>query len=336
MIETYKARIGVLGAGAWGTTIANLLAEKNSKILLWAREEKVVKSINLQHVNNDFLPGIKLNKNINATSDLSKFSNLDFLFVVVPTQHISSVMNKLKQKLISSCKIINASKGIDIKSLKIISVIIKEIFPKNQISVLSGPNFAQEIALGKPTASLIASKTIRQSRLISDLISTSHFRPYLSNDIIGSQLCGSMKNVYAIACGIISGKGFGENAVASIISRSFAEVTIMCSKLGGKTETLTGLSGMGDLFLTCSSSNSRNFSLGLHLAKGKSASNVLKTEKTVAEGAYTVKAIYRLSKKMKLDLPINNEIYKILYLNKDIDKSISELLNRPLTTEKKL
>ena len=331
-----KPRIGVLGAGAWGTTIANLLSKKNDEILIWAREEKIVKSINQSHINTEFLSGIKLNENIKASSNLSEFSNLNFLFVVVPAQYIGSTMKQLKNTLNTSCKIINASKGIDIQSLKLISEIIKEIFPKNKISVLSGPNFAKEIALGHPTASLIASRSIGQSKVISDLISSPFFRPYLSNDIVGSQVCGSMKNVYAIACGIISGKKFGENAVASIISRSFVEISLVCKKLGGKTETLMGLSGMGDLFLTCSSPKSRNFSLGLALAKGKSTSRILKTKKTITEGAYTVKAIYKLSKKLKLDLPINNEIYKILYLNKNIDKSIRELLNRPITTEKKL
>jgi glycerol-3-phosphate dehydrogenase len=153
---------------------------------------------------------------------------------------------------------------------------------------------------------------------------------------VGAQICGAMKNVYAIGCGIITGKKFGDNAVASIISRSFAEISLVCKKLGGKSETLMGLSGLGDLFLTCSSEKSRNFSLGLKIASGKKTLTLLKSKKTVAEGAHTVKAIYKLSKKLKIDLPINNEIYKILYLNKDIDKSISELLNRPLTTEKKL
>jgi glycerol-3-phosphate dehydrogenase (NAD(P)+) len=232
--------------------------------------------------------------------------------------------------------IVNASKGIEISSLSLISKIINNHFPRNSISILSGPNFAKEIATGKPTASLIASKSISDSKKISKLISSSHFRPYLSNDIVGAQICGAMKNVYAIGCGIITGKKFGDNAVASIISRSFAEISLVCKKLGGKPETLMGLSGLGDLFLTCSSDKSRNFSLGLKIASGKKTSTLLKSKQTVAEGAHTVKAIHKLSKKLKIDLPINNEIYKILYLNKDIDKSISELLNRPLTTEKKL
>ena len=330
-----KIKIGVLGAGAWGTTIALLLSKKNN-VLLWANEKKVVQEINLKLKNDIFLKGVKLNKKIKATNNLNDFTKIDFLFVVVPTQYISITLKKLKGTLSKHCMIINASKGIEISSLSLISEIISNHFPKNPISILSGPNFANEIAAGKPTASLIASKSISDSKKISKLLSSSHFRPYLSNDIVGAQICGAMKNVYAIGCGIITGKKFGDNAVASIISRSFAEISLVCKKLGGKSETLMGLSGLGDLFLTCSSEKSRNFSLGLKIASGKKTSTLLKSKKTVAEGAHTVKAIYKLSKKLKIDLPINNEIYKILYLNKDIDKSISELLNRPLTTEKKL
>jgi len=330
-----KIKIGVLGAGAWGTTIALLLSKKND-VLLWANEKKVSQEINLKHKNDIFLKGVKLNKKIKATNNLNDFTKIDFLFVVVPTQYVSTTLKKLKDTLNKRCMIINASKGIEISSLSLISEIISNHFPKNPISILSGPNFAKEIASGKPTASLIASKSISDSKKISKLISSSHFRPYLSNDIVGAQICGAMKNVYAIGCGIITGKKFGDNAVASIISRSFAEISLVCKKLGGKPETLMGLSGLGDLFLTCSSEKSRNFSLGLKIASGKKTSTLLKSKKTVAEGAHTVKAIYKLSKKLKIDLPINNEIYKILYLNKDIDKSISELLNRPLTTEKKL
>jgi len=328
-------KVGVLGAGAWGTTISLLLSKKNN-VLLWANEKKVVQEINSKNKNSIFLPGVKLNKKIIATNNLNDFKEIDYLFVVIPTQFISITLKKLKNKLNTRCVIINASKGIEISSLSLINSVIRKHFPKNPISILSGPNFAKEIALGKPTASLIASQTMNESKKISQLLSSPYFRPYLSNDIVGAQICGAMKNVYAIGCGIITGKKFGDNAVASIISRSFAEISLVCNKLGGKPETLMGLSGLGDLFLTCSSDKSRNFSLGLKIASGKKTSVLLRQKKTVAEGAHTVKAIYRLSKKLKIDLPINNEIYKILYLNKDIDKSISELLNRPLTIEKKL
>tara|TARA_B110001454_G_C12713900_1_gene431817 strand:- start:298 stop:1302 length:1005 start_codon:yes stop_codon:yes gene_type:complete len=334
MKKNNEPKVGVLGAGAWGTTIAQLLSKNNSEILIWAKERSVVNNINTKHINNSFLPNIKLSKRIKATSLLEEFNNINFLFVVIPVQYISSTLKKLKKIVGNDCVFINASKGIEIKSLKLVSHLINDAFPKNKIAILSGPNFAKEIAAGKPTASLIAANSLKKAKNISELISSKYFRPYLSDDILGAQICGAMKNVYAIGCGIIEGKQFGENAAASIISRGFAEIKLVCKKLGGETETLMGLSGLGDLFLTCSSNKSRNFSLGLNLAKGKNFENLLKSKKTIAEGAYTVKAIQRLSKKLKINLPLNDAIYKILYQNKNIDKTINELLNRPIRTEK--
>ena len=334
MNKNIEPKVGVLGAGAWGTTIAQLLSKNNSKILIWAKEHSVVNSINTKHINNLFLPNIKLSNRIKATSSLEEFNNINFLFVVIPVQYISSTLKKLKKIVGNDCVFINASKGIEIKSLKLVSHLINDAFPKNKIAILSGPNFAKEIANGKPTASLIAANSLKKAKNISELISSKYFRPYLSDDILGAQICGAMKNVYAIGCGIIEGKQFGENAAASIMSRGFAEIKLVCKKLGGETETLIGLSGLGDLFLTCSSNKSRNFSLGLNLAKGKNFENLLKSKKTIAEGAYTVKAIQRLSKKLKIHLPLNDAIYKILYQNKNIDKTINELLNRPIRTER--
>ena len=301
MKKNNEPKVGVLGAGAWGTTIAQLLSKNNSEILIWAKERSVVNNINTKHINNSFLPNIKLSKRIKATSLLEEFNNINFLFVVIPVQYISSTLKKLKKIVGNDCVFINASKGIEIKSLKLVSHLINDAFPKNKIAILSGPNFAKEIAAGKPTASLIAANSLKKAKNISELISSKYFRPYLSDDILGAQICGAMKNVYAIGCGIIEGKQFGENAAASIISRGFAEIKLVCKKLGGETETLMGLSGLGDLFLTCSSNKSRNFSLGLNLAKGKNFENLLKSKKTIAEGAYTVKAIQRLSKKLKIN-----------------------------------
>ena len=334
MTTTKIIRVGVIGAGAWGTTIAELLSKNNPQVLLWAKEKSVTQNINSKHINNMFLPSIKLSKKIKATSSLSDFKNIDFLFVVVPVQFTSNILKKLKNVINNKCTIINASKGIEVKSLCLVGELTKKIFPKNKISILSGPNFAKEIALGQPTASLIAAHNIKHAKIISELINSKYFRPYLSNDIVGAQICGAMKNVYAIGCGIIVGKKFGENAVASIISRSFSEINLVCLKLGGNTETLMGLSGIGDLFLTCSSKKSRNFSLGFDLAKGKNLVNILKSKKTVSEGVHTSKAMQKLSKKLKISLPLNDAIYKILYQNKNIDKTINELLSRPIKREK--
>ena len=328
-----KINIGVIGGGAWGTTIAKLLSEKNPNVLLWVRENHVKKNIEKSRVNKIFLDKITLPKSLNITNSIYDLKTSDFLFIATPTQYIESTLRPVRKIIRKACIIVNCSKGIDIKSTALISDIIKRVLPKNTIGILSGPNFAFEIAQGKPTASLIAARNILISKKIAGLISSKNFRPYLSNDIIGAQICGAMKNVYAIGCGIIVGKGFGENAVASVISRSFSEIKLVGSKLGAKEETLSGLSGLGDLFLTCSSKKSRNFSLGYNLAKGKKLDSFLKSKTTIAEGIYTVKAIKNLSKKLKINLPINDAVYKILYLDKNINQVTNDLLNRPIIKE---
>ena len=325
--------IGVMGGGAWGTTVAKLLSDKNSNVLLWAKETQVKKDIEKTRINKTYLNKIKLNKSLKITNHLEDLSELDILFVVIPTQYIQATLKPLKKIIKKNCILVNCAKGIDIKSTSLISEVINKTLPSNRLAIMSGPNFALEIALGKPTATLIAAQKISDAKYIANLISSKTFRPYLSNDIIGAQICGAMKNVYAIGCGIIVGKNFGENAVASVIARSFAEIKSVGKKLGAQPETLSGLSGLGDLFLTCSSKKSRNFSLGFDLAKGKKLENLLRNKKTIAEGAYTVKAIKKLGKKLKLSLPLNDAIYKILYQNKNINNTISELLNRPIIKE---
>ena len=325
--------IGVMGGGAWGTTVAKLLSDKNSNVLLWAKETQVKKDIEKTKINKTYLDKIKLNKSLKITNDLQDLSELDILFVVIPTQYIQATLEPLKKIIKKNCILVNCAKGIDIKSTSLISEVINKTLPSNRLAIMSGPNFALEIALGKPTATLVAAQKISDAKYIANLISSKTFRPYLSNDIIGAQICGAMKNVYAIGCGIIVGKNFGENAVASVIARSFAEIKSVGKKLGAQPETLSGLSGLGDLFLTCSSKKSRNFSLGFDLAKGKKLENLLRNKKTIAEGAYTVKAIKKLGKKLKLSLPLNDAIYKILYQNKNINNTISELLNRPIIKE---
>ena len=325
--------IGVMGGGAWGTTVAKLLSDKNSNVLLWAKETQVKKDIEKTRINKTYLNKIKLNKSLKITNHLEDLSELDILFVVIPTQYIQATLKPLKKIIKRNCILVNCAKGIDIRSTSLISEIINKTLPSNRLAIMSGPNFALEIALGKPTATLIAAQKISDARYIANLISSKTFRPYLSNDIIGAQICGAMKNVYAIGCGIIVGKNFGENAVASVIARSFAEIKSVGKKLGAQPESLSGLSGLGDLFLTCSSKKSRNFSLGFDLAKGRKLKNLLRNKKTIAEGAYTVKAIKKLGKKLKLSLPLNDAIYKILYQNKNINNTISELLNRPIIKE---
>jgi len=325
-------KIGIIGAGAWGTALSNILAKKQ-KVILWAKEKNVCDNINKYQENKRFLPKIKLSKKINCTTEINDIIDCDTLFLVIPVQYLAGVLSKLKNSLGSKTVFVCCSKGLEMNSLKLPSQIVSSIFPKNKIAIISGPNFATEIAKGLPAATVVASKSEEVSKKIANLIKSPTLRPYLSSDIIGSQIAGALKNIYAIASGIVVGKKYGENAVASIISRSFAEITIVAKSMDAKKSTLAGLSGMGDLFLTCSSKESRNFSLGIDLAKGKTLNEIIQKKFSIAEGAFTVRALKKLADQEKLDLPINEAVYKVLYRKKNIDSAIQELLNRPITKE---
>ena len=332
MVSNQNQKIGVIGAGAWGTALSNILA-KNHNIVLWAKEKKVCENINKHNENKRFLPKIKLSKKIKCTTEIKDICSCDILFLVIPVQYLSAELSKLKNSLNTKTIFVCCSKGLEMSSLKLPSQIVSSIFPKNKIAVISGPNFASEIAKGLPAATVVASKNEEVSEKIAKLIKSTTLRPYLSNDIIGSQIAGALKNIYAIASGIVVGKKYGENAVASIISRSFAEITTVAKSMDAKKSTLAGLSGMGDLFLTCSSKESRNFSLGIDLAKGKTLNEIIQKKFSIAEGAFTVRALKKLADKEKLDLPINEAVYRVLYRKKNIDSAIQELLNRPITKE---
>ena len=332
MASKIKTKIGVIGAGAWGTALSNILA-KNQNVILWAKEKNVCDHINKSRENKRFLPKIKLSKKINCTTEINDICDCDILFLVIPVQYLSSILGKLKNSLDTKTIFVCCSKGLEMSSLKLPSQIVSSIFPKNKIAVISGPNFAAEIARGLPAATVVASKNEEVSKKIANLIKSPTLRPYLSSDIIGSQIAGALKNIYAIASGIVVGKKYGENAVASIISRSFAEIATVAKTMDVKKSTLAGLSGMGDLFLTCSSKESRNFSLGIDLAKGKTLNQIIQKKFSIAEGAFTVRALKKLADKEKLDLPINEAVYRVLYRKKNIDSTIQELLNRPITKE---
>ena len=332
MTDKVLYKIGIIGGGAWGTALANIIAKKE-KIILWAKEKSVCDNINKNSENKRYLPGIKLNKKIKCTTSILDVARCEILFLVSPVQYLSSNLIKLKNDIQKKTIFVCCSKGIEMNSLKLPSEIVSTIFPKNKIAIISGPNFAAEIAKGLPAATVVASKNEQVANRIAQLIKSPTLRPYLSDDIIGSQIAGALKNIYAIASGIVYGKKYGENAVASIISRSFAEIKTVAKSMNAKKSTLAGLSGMGDLFLTCSSKESRNFSLGIDLAKGKTLNEIIEKKFSVAEGVFTVRALKKLSMDKKLDLPINEAIYKVLYRKKNIDDTIQELLNRPITKE---
>ena len=327
-----KNHISVLGSGAWGTALAQLIS-KNNSVLMWVKEKSVKNDINQNHLNKKYLPGIKLNKKIIGTNNLDDLEYSEIIFLTVPVQYMSSILKKIKKIVKKKVIFVCCSKGIEMNSLRLPSQIVASYFPKQSIAVLSGPNFAEEVSRSMPAATLIASNKLATSKKIASIVQTKLFRPYISDDVVGSQIAGATKNVYAIACGIVEGKKFGKNAVASIISRSFAEVSRLNKSMKAKPETLSGLSGMGDLFLTCSSKKSRNFRLGIDLAKGMTLNSIIKKNSSIAEGVFTARALKQMSNKKKLNLPIAETVYQILYRKKNIDYAIEELLNRPITSE---
>ena len=323
--------IGILGGGVWGSALARVLS--NNEVIIYARDINIVKSIN-DHKLNPKLKYSSFNDNVSATTSLKDIRNVKFLFITLPAQNIREVI----QETIFHNKnhhIIICSKGIEISSSKFLTEVIEEIIPYKSMSILSGPSFSNEVSQSLPTAVTLATKNKKDFDIISKLIPNKEFRIYYSDDLIGTQIGGALKNIYAIAAGIAEGLNLGENAKSALISRSFAEMTRYTKKFKADKNTLFGLSGLGDLILTCSSTNSRNTQFGIKLASSKYNNFLdLLQSQEVTEGYYTVKAVYNISKNKKIDMPIMESVYNILYKQHDLKVEISNLLNRPLTDEK--
>ncbi len=323
--------IGILGGGVWGSALARVLSK--NKVLIYSRDQNIVKSIN-EYKLNPKLKYISFNDNVSATSILKDIRKVKYLFITLPAQNIREVIKEpsLHNK---DHHIIICSKGIEIISSKYLTEVFNEIMPFKSISILSGPSFSNEVSQGLPTAVTLATKDKKDFNNISKLIPNKEFRIYYSNDLIGTQIGGSLKNIYAIAAGIAEGLNLGENAKSALISRSFAEMTRYAKKFKADKNTLFGLSGLGDLILTCSSTNSRNTQFGIKLASSKYDNFLdLLQSQVVTEGYYTVKAVYNISKKNKIDMPIMESVYNILYKQHDLKEELSNLLNRPITDEK--
>lgn len=325
-----KFKFAVIGGGAWGTAIANLLARiDNSSIVIWAKEQKVVDEINSSNKNSLFLKGVDLKKNIYATTNLSE-AIAPLIFYVTPAQNFRNIISAQKDYLDSKSELIICSKGIEISSGKLLSDIIGTILPNINFYILSGPSFAHEVASNKPAALVLSSKSIEKSIGLIEHISSKNFRLYPSDDIIGVQLGGAIKNVYAISAGIVTGLNYGENARAALLTRAISEMVRISIALGGNKESIFGLSGIGDMLLTCSSKLSRNFSLGIALGEGAKIQDMIANRKTIAEGYYTTKAIYDLIKTIEVDTPILKSIYDILYKKADPISEADVLLSRPM------
>jgi glycerol-3-phosphate dehydrogenase (NAD(P)+) len=321
--------IGVIGGGAWGTALAQVAAA-GGETLLWAREPEVVDAINRRHENAIFLPGIALHHAIRATGDVAELRRCDALLVVTPAQHTRAV---LSAQTLGGKPLILCAKGMEEATTKLMHDVAREEQPESPIAVLSGPTFADEVAAGMPAAVTLAVEDREVGEAIRARLARPSFRPYLSDDVIGAEIGGAVKNVLAIACGVVEGRSLGQNARAALISRGFAEMTRFGLARGARAETLAGLSGLGDLVLTCSSTSSRNFSLGKGLGEGWSAAELLADRRTVAEGAYTAPVLQRAARAAGVDMPIVAAVCALLAGEASVDEVVERLLSRPLRSE---
>lgn len=337
MMINYSRNIGILGAGAWGTALARHFAQKFGHARIWAYEPEVVESINRRHVNPMFLPNIVLPLELEATNDLQAFADgLSLLVIVVPSHVLRRVVGQLAQYLKPDVPIICATKGIENETLmtmgEVLTSVLGEKTPE-RLTILSGPSFAFDVARGKATAVSLAGVNDQLCTELQACISNSDFRAYTTPDVIGVELGGSLKNVVAVAAGAAAGLNCGHNAVAAIVTRGLAEMTRLCVKCGGEALTLSGLSGLGDLALTCYGELSRNRELGFRLGQGESFEDIQAARITVAEGVKTAASAYALAKKVGVEMPITQRVYEGLYEGKPPVQVLSELMGRDLKRE---
>ncbi|MDQ8757062.1 NAD(P)H-dependent glycerol-3-phosphate dehydrogenase [Sphingosinicella sp. LHD-64] len=323
-------RIGVVGAGAWGTALAQIAAGSGGETLIWALEPEVVDSINTSRQNALFLKGLRLAPAIRATGDLADLAGCDAFLVVTPAQHLRAVAGRLPA---AGKPLILCAKGIEEGTGLLMHEVARAVQPASPIAVLSGPTFAHEVAAGLPTAVTLAAADKALGEALIARIARPHFRPYYSDDVAGAEVGGAVKNVLAIACGVVEGRGLGLNARAALISRGFAEMTRFGLAKGARAETLAGLAGLGDLVLTCSSTSSRNFSLGKGLGEGARAADLLADRRTVAEGAFTAPVLKRAAAALEVDMPIVNAVCALLQEEASVDEVVGQLLSRPLRSE---
>lgn len=328
------ARIGVVGGGAWGTALALAALRAGRESLLWAREPTVVEAIRTGRENRDYLPGIPLSDALEATGDLADLATCDAVLLVSPAQHARTVAAGLARHLKPGAPVVICAKGIELDSHALMSDAVASALPAGTpVAVLSGPTFAAEVARGLPTAVTLACSDAKLGTALVEALGSRTFRPYRSDDVVGAQIGGAVKNVLAIACGVVEGRRLGDNARAALITRGLAEITRLALALGGRAETLMGLSGLGDLTLTCSSLQSRNMSLGAALGEGKTLAEILAGRRSVAEGVTTAAAVVGLAAKLGVDMPICAAVDAILNRGAGLDETIQGLLSRPFKGE---
>lgn len=323
-------KVGVIGGGAWGTALAQVAAAGGRETLLWALEDDVVSAVNRIHQNSIYLPDVDLDPAIRATASFSELADCDAWLVVTPAQHMRAILERMP---CPGMPLVLCSKGIEESSGALLHEVATEVCPTSPVAVLSGPTFAHEVAKGLPTAVTLAAEDMELAEKLRERIARPAFRIYVSGDVAGAEIGGAVKNVLAIACGVVEGKGLGQNARAALIARGFAEMTRFGLACGAKRDTLAGLSGLGDLVLTCSSASSRNYSLGVGIGEGRPAAELLSNRKTIAEGAFTAPVLARVSREKGIDMPIVNAVDALIAGRANVDQVLDELLSRPPRAE---
>jgi glycerol-3-phosphate dehydrogenase (NAD(P)+) len=330
-------KIGVVGAGSWGTAIANLLAWKGFKIDLWAFEKEVKDQIETYRENKIFHPGFSLSTNISPSNDITEVvSGKDLIAIVVPSHVMRQISRNMSGHVSSNSILVSASKGIENHTHLTMSGVLRETLPEiqeNAFAVLSGPSFAKEVAMQFPTVVSVASRDLQVAENVQRVFATSYFRVYTNNDMIGVELGGAVKNIIAIASGIVDGLGLGLNTRAALITRGLTEIRRLGLRMGANPHTFAGIAGVGDLILTCTGDLSRNHMVGKKIGQGMKLKDILSETQTVAEGVKTAKSVYNLSRKLGVEMPISHEVYHILYDNVPPKDACIRLMSRDLRQE---
>lgn len=325
--------VGVIGGGAWGTALAQTLRLAGRDVLIWAREAETVEDINSRHVNRTFLPGVSLDPGVKATARLDDVAGCDAILMVAPAQHVRAISGELARHAREGQALVLCAKGIEQATGKLMGDVAAEAAPQMTQAVLSGPSFAADVARGLPAALTIACRDEDLGQVLAERLGYRQFRLYWSSDIVGVELGGALKNVLAIAAGIVDGRGLGASAHAALVTRGFAEMRRLGDALGARQETMMGLSCLGDLVLTCGSPQSRNMSLGRALGQGETLGDVLGARVSVTEGVYSAEAAVRLAKAHGVEMPIAEAVYAILSGSMSVDTAIASLMNRPFKAE---
>ncbi len=329
--------IGVIGAGSWGTALAILLNENGNRVTLWSHREEEAARIRAEHEHASKLPGVRIPEEIAVTSDLAAaVKGKRVLVLVVPSNCVRETSEKLSSLAEPGTVIVSAAKGIEESTLYTMTDIIEELVPQTEVAVLSGPSHAEEVARSLPTTCVIGAEREETARMLQKLFMSPVFRVYISPDVLGIELGGALKNVIALAAGIADGMGYGDNAKAALITRGMVEISRLGMKMGGKLETFSGLTGIGDLIVTCASMHSRNRRAGILLGKGYSMDQAMKEVNMVVEGVYSARAAVKLARKYDTELPIIEQVCKILFEGKDPVEAVSELMLRDSRQENSL